>query len=314
MSDPTGSSVLTQYNPGFRANMNMAPQQIKSRLIDKVDSDLNYTKAAELWNADDIGVSTPEYVDTRVPKTPSKFLEKTRRVGSFRPFHDQAWLDDVDEARLLEDPTSKTMAALMAGRWRFADDAIIAAAFGNAMTRQEDGTYTNVAFPAGQVVAVNTQTYVHDDEVVPAASADYGMGIGKIIEAGLLLDESEIDEVTDTPERFLAMSAKQIADLLKSTPTTHADYAEVKALHSGKIDHLLGFNIVRTQRLRKTGNNRRCLAWLKPALVYNARPIVNANVRVRHDMSDNMEAFYKSEHGATRRYDEGVVEILCKEA
>lgn len=308
----TGNSIVTQYETGFRANMNMAPQQMTSRLIGKVDADLNYTKEGELWNADDIGVSNPEDISTRVPDTPDKFLEFSRRVGSFRPFHDSAWLDNVDHARMLEDPTNKTMAALMAGRWRYADDKIIAAAVGNALVKEEDGTYTTTALPATQIIAADDVDYVHDDETAPTNGDDYGMGIGKIIKAGLLLDESEIDEVTDG-ERFLALSAKQIGDLLRSTPVTNSDYASVKALYDGKVNHLLGFTIVRTQRLLKTGNNRRCLAWLRPALVYNARPIVNASIRIRHDKSDNLQAYYKSEHGATRRYDNGVVEILAKE-
>ena len=301
-------TILSQYVPGFKANLNLVPQQMTGRLIGAVDADLSYGEAGELFNADDIGASDPEDVVGRVAPTPDKFLSFTKRVGSFVPYHDAAWLDNVDKARMLEDPANKTMQALMAGRWRKVDSCIIAAALGTAKERTDQSTYANRSLPAAQVVAVNTQTYVHDDETVPAASADYGMGIGKIIEAGVILDASEIEG-----EKFLALSAKQMGDLLRSTPVTNQFYNDVRALVSGKVSSLLDFSIIRTERLLKTGSNRRCLAWKKPAIVYRSRPITNARISIRTDMSDTPQAFYKTEHGAVRRYDAGVVEILAKE-
>ena len=59
---------------------------------------------------------------------------------------------------------------------------------------------------------------------------------------------------------------------------------------------------------------RSLVAWKKQALIYKARPITNASIRIRADKSDTPQAFYKASHGVSRRYDKGVVRIDCLEA
>lgn len=306
-NDP--NTILARYVPGFRSNLNLSPQQSKSRLIDAVDADLNYSEPGEGFNLDDVGETDPEDVATRVADTPDKFLGSQRRVANFTEFHDSAWLDNVDKAKLLEDPTNLTMAALIAGRWRKADDKIIAAGLGNAYLKGEDGVLNAVALPATQIVAVNTQKYVHQEEVIPAGSADYGMSIGKLIEANALLDESELEG-----ERYVTLSSDDVASLLTRTPTTDINFASVKALSDGKVDMLLGFKVKRLskKRIPILGGNRRLMAWVKGAIAYRGRPVTNARISIRNDKSDTPQAFYKTSHAAGRRYDEGVVEIRAK--
>lgn len=302
---------LSQYVYGFVANLNLAPQQTTPRLIMGVDADLGYAKEGTMWNADDVGTSDPEPITDRAADTPNKFLAKTRRVGTFKPFHDAAWLDSIDKVRELEDPSSKTMQALMAGLARYRDAEIINSAFADVMTQTSPGVFATTTWASvQQQVAANSIAYAHNDEVVPGGGADYGLGIGKLLEAQIYLDASEIEG-----ERYLAISAKQKANLLQATPATNQFYAEVKALVAGTINQFLGFNIVRTEKLLKTGNNRRCMAWVKPALAYNGRAIDNgsASIHIRTDKSRTPQAYYKTEHGAVRRYDTGIVEILCKE-
>lgn len=307
-NDP--NTVLARYVPGFKANLNLSPQQKTSHLIDAVDADLNYGEPGEGFNLDDLGESNPEDVATRVPNTPDKFIGGQRRVANFTEFHDSAWLDNVDKAKLLEDPTNLTMAALMAGRWRKADDKIIAAGLGNAYVKDAStGVLTATALPAGQIVAVNTQKYVHDAETIPAASADYGMSLGKLIEANALLDESEVEG-----PRYITLTSDDIASLLTRTPVTDQAYASVRALSDGKVNELLGFTVKRMskKRIPIIGANRRLMAWVKGAISYRGRPVTNARISIRNDKSDTPQAFYKTSHAAGRRYDEGVVEIQVK--
>lgn len=317
-------TVLSQYNQGFKANLNLSPQQTDTRLLSCVDGDLNYDVPGMMFNADDVLASDPEDVTTRVPNTPDKFPGFTRRVGSFTPFQDAAWLDNVDKARELVDPTSKVMMSLSAGRWRKVDTNILGATgvngglLGNAGNKNDQtGTITYTALPAAQIVAASDVQFVHDAEVVPTDGSDYGMSVGKILHAGYLLDESELEGA-----RYLALSSQQKADMLRSTPVTSRYYAEVLALQSDQLDSFLGFKIVRFQKARipsfVSGHGdgsptRQCVAWIERALVYRGRPITDAMIWRRPDKSNTPQAFYKAEHGSVRHYDTAVVEIDCFE-
>lgn len=300
------NTIMARYVPGFRSNLNLSPQQTKSHLIDAVDSDMAYSEPGEGFNLDDVGESEPRDVATRAADTPDKFLGSTRRIANFVEFDDSAWLDNVDKAKLLEDPTNLTMAALMAGKARKHDSKIIAAALGNSFVKETDGSLTAVALPASQIVAATSVLRAHQGEVVPTNGDAYGMSLGKLIEANELLDESEIEG-----ERFVAMTSAEIASLLQRTPVTSDDYSEVKALHAGKVDHLLGFTVKRMSKKRMllSGGQRRLIAWVKPALAFRARKVTEARIAIRHDKSDTPQAYYKTSHAAGRRYDEGVVEI-----
>lgn len=304
------NQVLARYVPGFRSNMNLSPQQKTSHLLDAVDSDMNYSEPGEGFNLDDMGESEPEDVATRVADTPDKNVEGRRRVANFTEFHDSAWLDNVDKAKLLEDPTNIKMAALMAGRWRKADVKIIQAGLGVSFEKDAaTGGLNAISLPATQIVAANTTKYVHQEEAIPGGGVDYGMSIGKLIEAGALIDESEVEG-----ERYVILSSDDIASLLTRTPTTDINFASVKALSDGKINQLLGFTVKRLskKRIPIVGTNRRLMAWAKPAIAYRGRPVTNARISIRTDKSDTPQAFYKTSHAAGRRYDEGVVEIQVK--
>jgi Phage capsid protein len=308
------NTELSQYVPGFTANLNLAPQQTDSKLVNAVESELNYSTPGTMFNADDVGQSDPEDDTTRVPDTPDKFLDKTRRVGWFLGFRDSAWLDNVDKAAELVDPTNPTMAALMAGRWRKTDDGIMGALLGPAYEKaDENSPPTPVAFPSANVIAANDVTHAHQDENVPGGGADYGMSVGKLIYASEILDEAELEG-----ERYVAMTSVQRSDLLRSTPTTSQYYTDVKALVAGTINEFMGFKFIRLPKKRVLTVDgspaiRRCVAWIKPALIYKARTIENASIRIRHDKSDTPQAFYRAQHGGVRRYDAGVVEIRAKE-
>ncbi|MGH6955298.1 MAG: phage capsid protein [Caulobacteraceae bacterium] len=317
-------TVLSQYVPGFRANLNLAPQQTDTRLLSGVDGDLAYDTPGQMFNADDVQTSDPEIITSRVPQTPDKFPGFTRRVGIFVPFQDAAWIDNVDKARELVDPTNKVMMSLMAGRWRFVDTTILGTTagvgglLGKAPTKLDaSGAITYQALPAAQIVASTDVSFAHDAEIVPIDGSQYGLSVGKLLHAMEILDESELEG-----PRHLALSSQQKTDLLRRTPVTSRYYADVEALVKGELDEFLDFNIHRLQKARipsaglghdNASAIRQCVAWIEGACVYRGRPITDARIRIRPDRSDTPQAFYKTEHGSVRRYDTAVVEIDCYE-
>lgn len=311
-------TILSQYVPGFKANLALAPQQAATRLLSTVDGDLAYDTPGQMFNADDVQTSDPEDVYTRVADTPDKFVAMARRIGYFAAFEDSAWLDNVDMARELVDPTNKIMAALMAGRWRKVDKTILAAALGNAYSKTDATSAPAVsALPAAQIIASTDVTFAHDAEVTPTDGSQLGLTVGKILHAQFLLDESELEG----PRHFVGTS-QQKADLLRRTPATSRYYADVQALVTGKVSSFLDFNFhwLKSSRVPSAGLGhdgasalRQNVAYIQDAIIYRGRTITNARIAVRHDKSDTPQAFYKAEHGAVRRYDAAVVEVDCYE-
>ncbi|TCS14548.1 phage capsid protein [Caulobacter sp. BK020] len=296
-------TIPSHYVQGFRANLNLLPQQMNNRLLGCVDADLAYGEPGTSFNCDDIGASQPAPVTTRVPDSPAGFLEQTRRGGHFEAFADGKFIDNRDKARELADPSSKTMQSIMAGKNRFMEDKIIDGLFGTTYSGQNLTTANT--FPAGQIIAVDSRENLHDAETV-AASGNLGLTIGKIITASAILDRSELEG-----ERYFGWTSYEKAQLLASTPATSGDYNTIKALANGQIDSFYGFRFVRTERMPVASSITKCGAWIKSAIEYKAREIITATITQRSDKSFRWYAYYETEHAVARRYDNAVVQVLC---
>lgn len=183
-----------------------------------------------------------------------------------------------------------------AGAWamgRAMDDAIIAAATGNAFGGVAGGT--TVALPAAQKVAV----------------AGAGLTLEKLIDAKEILDANDVDP--DEPRYFIATS-KQMSNLLNIEKVTSADYASVKALVQGQIDTYLGFKFIRTERLGLDGSsNRQCLAFCQSAMGLAIGADVSTRISERADKNYATQVFLSMTIGATRVEDEKMVEVACSE-
>jgi hypothetical protein len=301
------SNEATQYVPGFMANLRLSPQQMEKRFIGAVDADLSHTAPGTLFNADDIGVANGNEVTVtgRAPPTPEGFADHKRRVGFFEAKANQRWIETLEKVRMLVDPTNPIMESMMAEKNRGSDDRIIQGLFENSRNGQNGETST--AFPAAQIIAVDNRDFIHDAEVLPG-SGNLPLTVGKLIKAKIMLDQSELEG-----ERYFACSSIQLGNLLSSTPVTSADYNTIGALAAGKTDDFMGFKFIRSERLTVATNIRRCAAWVKPAIQYKERPITNAQLTQRADRSYRWQAYYEVERGCLRRYDEGVVQVLCTE-
>ena len=326
MADPTGATAQSLYVPGFRANLNLSPQQTRSRLLASVDSDLAYDTPGQYFNADDVGTSDPQLVTTRVPDSPGGFVDMYRRFGSFLPYADGRFIDNEDLVRQLEDPTSKVMQSMLAGLGRNRDVIILGAngnggIFGTYQFQNSAGAYATGAANAN-VIPSNT-TFAHEDEtILPTEGGDGfpGLTIGKLILAKMQLDNSEVEEPEpgDRPSNYhIAVTATQLGNLLQSVPATSSFYNDVKGLIAGTLSYFMGFNFHRLPAnaafnpIPKTGYVRRCPAWVKSAIMYRGRTIIPEEVVKRADKSFRWYAYYEFNHGCVRRYDGGVVEVQC---
>ena len=300
------SNEAAHYVPGFVSNLMLMPQQREARLVSTVLADLSHTAPGKMFNADDIDGDDDEVeINTPAPDSPESFANHRRRVGFFKSAGKGRFIETLDQVRMLQDPANTIMAGMMATKWRATDRKIIDVLFGAA--REGENGETTVAYKAAQTIAADNRDFLHQAESV-AASGDLPLTIGKIIKAGVMLDESELEG-----ERYFGWTAKQKGQLLASTPVTSQDYAQVKALVNGEINQLLGFTFVRSEQFPVAAGIRSCAAWVKSAVTYKERPIENAWIDRRKDKSGRWYAYYEVERGGLRRYDTGVIKVLCKE-
>lgn len=303
-----GEDTLEQhYVQAFQDNLGLLPQQKTARLVGRVDAQLNYTKKGDSFNADDMGTASPSEIEDRFGQSPEGVVDKRRRVGFFIPFDDGRFLDDVDNAKSLSDPADPTMMAMRAGLERYRDKAIIDALGGGA--REGRNGENTVALPAAQIVAQNSWTY-YDLSLAVVPSGNSGLTASKLIEAKVKLDASEIEG----GEATMVASAEQLGQLLRDRTLTSADYQSVKAMVNGEVSYALGWTFVKSQQLPKASSVRTCYGFVRNALAYRGRMLKEARIVERPDRRFNWYAYYKGMHGAVRRYDEGVVAVLCAEA
>ena len=310
MADQNEATLPSHYVQAFEANMGLLPQQTQSRLVSRVDSNLNFTKPGDMFNADDMGTSAPKEIEDRFGVSPEGSVDKRRRVGFFVPYDDGKFVDDVDAAKSLSDPTNPTMMAMMAGHERYRDKAIIDGLIGPA--REGRNGENVVAFPAAQAIAINDWDYY--DLSLPAAPAgNSALTVAKLIKAKVKLDAAEIDDAMPGMPTFVT-SAEQLGQLLRDKQLTSNDFNAVKALVNGEVNTFMGFEFVRSQQTPKAGGVRTSIAFKKGALMYRGRKLTDAKISQRADRKFNWYAYYKGMHGTLRRHDTGVVTIACVEA
>lgn len=295
----------------FAQTMRMVPQTLKSTLRPCVNSLSNFVPAkGKMFTFDFQGKTEPQRKVGRAPQTPDKFLEEKRRVGFLHTYNDSAWLDTEDKRSKIHDPTSGTMAALIAGRERQAD-RIIMELFTSPAREGETGENV-ITFPSGNIIAVDDNKYYKgkaDGAVAPLA-ADRPLTPAKLRHARKKLGNSLIQG-----QRFVAVTEEDLANLLTSDELTNADYNKVQALVDGEIDNWLGFTFKRLAdeffNLDENGN-RIIPTWIQDGIEYRETDLVAAKITTRADRSHTEQAYYEFEAGGGRVYDNAVQIIKVK--
>jgi hypothetical protein len=210
---------------------------------------------------------------------------------------DREWgdlVDREDKLRLIISPESEYAIAGANALGRAIDDIIIAAATGNAT----DGDGVAVAHGAGQQIASD----------FPVAT-EVGLTLGKVIEAGRLLNAAEVYE----EDRFLIYGAQQLSEVLAIEQFTSADYATSKALHAGHVAQFLGFTWIRSERLlTDTGTDiTTCLAFQRQGIGLAVNENMFARIAERPDKSFGHQVYCRMTMGAVRIEEAAVVDIQC---
>lgn len=300
---PAMTQIPLHFTTEFDANWSHLAQQKLAKVKEYVEvtSVRGKEKSFNQMGAIDFQPVTTRAGETRITDSP---LAKRW----IRPYpQDLASLFDEWDETFLGDvvlPNSDTVQAHGYGYNRLIDRTVIEAAVGTAFTG-ETGT-TAVVLPASQKIPVNF--------VESGAAANSGLTIGKLRQAKFLMDDAEVDE---DEMRVMAVSGRQLQDLLRTTEVTSHDFNTVKALVEGKVDSFMGFKFRRVNKAffaYNVGTDiRNVCAWVRSGikLTDSGRQV---HIDIRVDKSHALQIRSVCAVGATRMEEVKVVEIACDES
>lgn len=282
--------VTEAFVQQFSANFAHLAQQTDSRFQSAVRVESGIVGDSKKISR--IGATAAQKRTTRHGDTP---LIETPHSTRWIDLDDYEWadlVDDLDKKKMLADPTSDYLKAGVAAMNRAKDDAIYAAARGNA--RSLSGT---VALPAAQKIAVGGT----------------GLTKAKIIQAKKMFRANECDE-ENGEELYFAYGSEQMEDLLGDTTLTSADFMAIQMLQDGAVGKRWGgFRWIPSERMTLATTTRYTIAWAKSGLALGVGAEIMTRVTERADKSYAMQPYARMSIGATRIEDAKVVEIACNE-
>lgn len=226
------TQVPASFQSKYQNNVELVLQQTKPMLLEGVT--VNYDASAEKIKITDlVGNALPNEADERHGDT--KYVNTP---------HDGIWLakqpelyyaDLVDNADKLATGIDIQGAYVMAGAAtvnRAIDRRILEGIYGNVVSGKDGTTVT--PFPAAMTVPVTTG----------GAAGAQRMNVAKLRAANKLLAQNYVDL---SEQKYIALTAEQMDDLLSEIPVTSADFQKAYGgvvNDMGWITRLLGWNIV----------------------------------------------------------------------
>ena len=285
------NQITTAFVQQYSNNVQMLSQQKGSLLRSAVDVETVVGKNAFF---DQVGSALAVKRTTRHADTPQMDTPHARRRVSLVDYEYADLIDNQDKIRTLIDPTSAYASAAAYALGRAQDDEIIAALSGTAFTGETGSTST--ALPSSQKIT---------------ESGTAGLTIAKLRSAKEILDAASVDP---SIARYIAVSPKQITDLLGTTEVTSSDFNSVKALANGEVNSFLGFNFIVSNRLTSASSKRLCLVWAMDGCKMAIGQDLMTRIDERSDKGYAHQVYVCQSIGATRMEEDKVVTIQAHEA
>jgi hypothetical protein len=149
------------------------------------------------------------------------------------------------------------------------------------------------------------------------ASAGRPLSIDKLLKARRILSENEADQYDEggNPLYFIVCSAAQIEALLHSTRVQSSDYNNIRALVEGQTNYFAGFQFIRYESMPVAGSGatqvEKVLAFHPQGLAFCSWMDPVTEIERRSDKSFVPYAYFEMDIGATRVWEEMVIEIEC---
>lgn len=287
MSQQITEAFVQQFADNFRH----LAQQTTSRFETRVTIEPNIVGMSKSVNR--LGQRTAQRRTQRHADTPINDQPHSTRYVDLFDWDDGDMVDDQDKIRMLVDPTSDYVKAMVAALNRSKDDVIISAMGGNSRA-----TTGNIILPTTQkIVAGGT-----------------GLTKAKIIQARKLFRRNEADN-HNGEELFITYTADAAAAILADTTLTSQDYLAGRFLQDGDVEgKWMGFTWIPSERTPYDGTTRRLYAWTKSGVVLGKGADITTEVGKDPGKGFNVRIYAKQSIGAVRVEEEKVVEISVAEA
>lgn len=284
------NQITEAFVEQFGSTYNHLAQQMQSRLMNAVRQEtgiVGMSKSINRLGKRAMSRRTSRHADTPINDQP----HSTRFVDLF-DYDDGDMIDSQDKLRLLIDPTSDYMKAMVAGANRQKDLEILVAALGNSRS-----TTGNIALTSGQKI-------LHGGT---------GLTKAKIVQAKKLFRAAEADE-ENGEELFFVYGSEAMEDVLVDTTLTSADFMAVKMLNEGNTSgKWCGFNWIPSEQCAKSGTTRSLVAFAKSGLCLGIGQDIVTKVGEDPGKGFNVRVYTKLSIGAVRVEEEKVVEVQCTE-
>ncbi|BBP82451.1 hypothetical protein PHLH8_20930 [Pseudomonas sp. Pc102] len=274
----------------FADNFKHVAQQKMSRLESCVTIEPNIVGMSKSINR--LGQRTAQRRTSRHGDTPINDQPHSTRFVDLYDWEDGDMVDDQDKIRMLVDPTSEYVNAMVAGLNRAKDDVIISSLGGSARA-----TSGGIILPSSQKIAVGGT----------------GLTKAKIIQAKKIFRANEADEEAGE-ELYMVYSATALADILADTTLTSADFLAGQMLQSGTLKgKWMGFNWIPSERCPKASTTRYLYAFAKSGVVLGKGKEITTKVGEDPGKGFNVRVYAKMSIGSVRVEEEKVVEIAVNE-
>lgn len=287
MSQQITEAFVQQFADNFRH----VAQQTMSRFEPHVTIEPSIVGMSKSVNR--LGQRTAQRRTQRHADTPINDQPHSTRFVDLFDWDDGDMIDDQDKIRMLVDPTSDYVKAMVAALNRAKDDVVIASLGGNSRA-----TTGNIILPVTQKIAVGGT----------------GLTKAKIIQARKLFRRNEADN-HNGEQLYITYTAAAAADVLADPTLTSADYLAGKFLQDGDIEgKWMGFNWIPSERTPYDGATRRLYAWAKSGVTLGKGQDITTEVGKDPGKGFNVRIYAKQSIGAVRVEEEKVVEISVTEA
>jgi hypothetical protein len=295
-------TLVNLYAQQFKGNLQLLLQQRGSRLRQSVTEASDYFGNASAA-VDQIGAVEADSVTGRYQPIQGKDVPNDRRWVFPQDFDLPVFVDTFDKLRLVSDPTSTYVQAVMAGMGRKIDDIIIGGIFGVNKTGVAGATSVN--FPAAQQVSASL-----------GAAAATGLNVAKLKKAMELLISAEVD--LDNDPVYCPISAKQNTDLMNEIQVINGDYKALGAVvQEGRIMNYMGINFLHSERLPVNGSSQRRVPLYVKSGVHLAvwADQTRVDISQRKDLKGMPWQIYTyMTMDSTRIEEKRVIEIPCVES
>lgn len=216
----------------------------------------------------------------------------TRRMATVRLYEASTSLDDLDDIKMMIDPTHDYTVKLARAHGRNLDTIIFDAMLGTASTGK-DGTGTQT-LGAGQQIAHGST----------------GFTVAKFNAALRIMEAAEVD--VDGTRLYLALAALGVEDLMGENSIISVDYQNEKALSNGTLPRFRGVNIMRTQILahETAGTTYRGILYTEDAVRVAIAKDMVVNTGLDPSLNFLPVINTKMAFGAVRMEEELVVDVL----